>query len=149
MYHQKCIWSTLKESGTKLLTMFCTLTTITWVNICKTNYTYMSLMDLNLILCIQFILNLSGVEVEVEILATICHLLYNSQNSLFWGGVAFPYIYYSGDYIWNYCQTMRKEEAIGQFCTKCPVSRCYICPTMDEPWNITLPNGCHFIPIYS
>ena len=53
------------------------------MNICKTNYTYMSLMDLYLRLCIQFEYNLSDTEVEEEILATICDFLCNGQNLVF------------------------------------------------------------------
>ena len=40
----------------------------------------MSLMDLNLMLSIRFVFNLSGAEVEEEILATQCHLLGSGQN---------------------------------------------------------------------
>ena len=60
------------------------------MNICKTNNTYVSLMELYLMLCIQFEFNLNDAEVEEEILATICHLLCNDQNVVFWGGGNLP-----------------------------------------------------------
>ena len=48
-------------------------------------------MDLYLMLCIQFEFNLSGADVEEEILATICHLLCNGHQYLvFWGGGNIP-----------------------------------------------------------
>ena len=50
----------------------------------------MSLMDLYLMLCIQFEFNLSDAEVEKEILPTICHLLGNGQNCVYWGGGNLP-----------------------------------------------------------
>ena len=56
------------------------------MNIWKNNYTYMSLMNLYLMLCNQFEFNLSDAEVEGEILATICNLLCNGRNLVFWGG---------------------------------------------------------------
>ena len=36
------------------------------------------------------------------------------------------------------------ENAIGQFCTKFPYSKRYICPARDKPWNVPLQNRCHF-----
>ena len=50
----------------------------------------MSLMNLYLMLCIQYEFNLSDAEVEEEILATICQLLCNGQDLVFWGGGNLP-----------------------------------------------------------
>ena len=90
IYHQKCNWSILKELGIKLLTWCCTLKTNTQMNICKTNYTYMSLMKLCLMLCIQFEFNLNDTNVEEMMLPTICRLLCNGQNMVFCGGGNLP-----------------------------------------------------------
>ena len=79
-----------EEIGHKNFDIVLFTETNTQVNICKTNYTYMSLMDLYLMLCVQFDFILSDAEVEEEILATICHLLCNGQNLVFWGGGNLP-----------------------------------------------------------
>ena len=41
------------------------------------------------------------------------------------------------------------EETLGQFCAKFHGSKWYICPSIDEPWNVPLQNGYNFILISS
>ena len=40
------------------------------------------------------------------------------------------------------------EESIGQLCPKFRDLRWYICLAKDEPYNVPLQNGCHFIIIF-
>ena len=93
----------------------CTLTTNMWVYICKTNYTYMSLMDLFLRFCVHFMFNLSGAAVEKEILPTICHLLCNGQKLVFWGGGNLPLHFR----FWSLCVKWLSNNCI-YFCERGP-----------------------------